>query len=65
MAGMSLIIALKDSNKYVTKWDTPTSLLNDTNAIDYKQTWNLPDGNTITTNRRITVSGIISSAYIY
>lgn len=64
-SGMNLIIALKDSNKYVTKWDTPTSLLNDTNAIDYKQTWNLPDGGTITTNRRITVSGIISSAYVY
>ena len=62
---MSIIFAFKDTNKYVTKWNTPSSTIEDKSAIDYTQKWNLPDGSTITTNRRITVSGLITSAYAY
>lgn len=62
---MSIIFAFKDTNKYVTKWNTPSSTTEDKSAIDYTQKWNLPDGTTITTNRRITVSGLVTSAYAY
>lgn len=62
---MTLIVALKDTQKKVTKWNTPTSTLENKNFIDYSQTWNLPNDTKFTTNRRVTVSNILSSSYIY
>lgn len=61
---ITLIFALKDTNKKVTSWNTPSSLYSDTNFIDYKQNWNLPDGTIFTANRRCTVSGMLS-AHVY
>ncbi len=55
----SIIFALKDSKGYVTKWNSPTSSHADVTAVDYTQTWTLPDGTKFTTDRRITVSNLV------
>lgn len=62
---MDLIFALKDTQKKVTKWNTSTSLLENIDFINYNQTWNLPNGTKFTTNRRATITGIISNSYVY
>lgn len=56
---MNLYFYIKDSKKKITLWKSPNSDIESVKPIDYTRTFNLPNGETITTNQLIQIRNIL------